>query len=499
MGTLSKLRRLVLREGVSVREAAQRLGIARNTASRWLALVDVTEPRYPKRVPAKSILEPFKEQMILWLKADLHRGKRDRRTTKEIFEAIRELGYVGSRGPVYEYCKYWREQQKTTPRHAGFVPLSFELGEAFQFDWSCEYAVVEGQRRRLEVAHIKLASSRAFLMVAYYAQSHEMLFDAHRRAFEVFGGVPKRGIYDNMKTAIDKVGSGKQRSINARFEAMTGHYLFEPEFCNRAAGWEKGIVEKNVQDRRRDIWRDAGERRWGSLDELNAWLVKSCLKTWDESNHPELTQFKVVDIWRDEQTRLMPCPAPFNGYIEQPLTVSPTSLIFYQRNRYSVPCEWINKIVSLRAYPAHLLVVGPEGETVSLKRCFERDQTIYDWTHYITLIERKPGALRNGAPFKGMPEPLKELQRQLLRHQGGDRVMAQVLSAVTLHGLDPVIVAVEIALQSGRVSGEYVLNVLSRLQEPISTKADIPTQIELAEPSKADVHRYDSLRSTKEI
>ena len=157
MGTLSKLRRLVLREGVSVREAAQRLGIARNTASRWLALVDVTEPRYPKRVPAKSILEPFKEQMILWLKADLHRGKRDRRTTKEIFEAIRELGYMGSRGPVYEYCKYWREQQKTTPRHAGFVPLSFELGEAFQFDWSCEYAVVEGQRRRLEVAHIKLA------------------------------------------------------------------------------------------------------------------------------------------------------------------------------------------------------------------------------------------------------------------------------------------------------------------------------------------------------
>ena len=92
MGTLSKLRRLVLREGVSVREAAQRLGIARNTASRWLALVDVTEPRYPKRVPAKSILEPFKEQMILWLKADLHRGKRDRRTTKEIFEGIRELG-----------------------------------------------------------------------------------------------------------------------------------------------------------------------------------------------------------------------------------------------------------------------------------------------------------------------------------------------------------------------------------------------------------------------
>jgi transposase len=92
--------------------------------------------------------------------------------------------------------------------------LSFELGKAFQFDWSCEYAVIGGLRRRLEVAHIKLAAIRAFLMVAYFTQSHEMLFDAHARAFTAFGGIPKRGIYDNMRTAVDKVGVGsKQRSV----------------------------------------------------------------------------------------------------------------------------------------------------------------------------------------------------------------------------------------------------------------------------------------------
>ena len=100
------------------------------------------------------------------------------------------------------------------------------------------------------VAHIKLAASRAFLLVAYFTQTHEMLFDARARGLAVFGGVPARGIYDNMKTAVDKIGKGKQRSVNARFEAMTGHYLFDHEFCNRAAGWEKGIVEKNVQDRK---------------------------------------------------------------------------------------------------------------------------------------------------------------------------------------------------------------------------------------------------------
>jgi len=494
VGTLSKLRRLVRRDGVSVREAARRLGLSRNTAAKWLAQDEMVEPRYPKRVGAASILDPYKEQLAIWLKADAHRGKRDRRGTKAMFEALRALGYGGSRGPVYEFCKRWREAQENAPRHAGFVPLSFELGEAFQFDWSCEYAFIAGLRRRLEVAHTKLAASRAFVLVAYYAQAHEMLFDAHARAFALLGGVPKRGIYDNMKTAVDRVGTGKQRSVNARFEAMTGHYLFEAEFCNRAAGWEKGIVEKNVQDRRRGIWREAGERRWASLDELNGWLLQACRDAWGEMAHPEWPQLTVADVWQDEQARLMPCPSPFDGYVEQPVRVSATALIHYQRNRYSVPCEWVNCVVSLRAYPDRLLVVGPEGECVTLARSFERDQTIYDWTHYISLIERKPGALRNGAPFKTMPEPLQQLQRQLLRHPGGDRVMAQVLTAVTLHGLEAVLVAVELALQSSRVSAEHVLNVLSRLKEQRQGLEVVSTSLRLAEPPQADVQRYDALR-----
>jgi transposase len=107
--------------------------------------------------------------------------------------------------------------------------MSFELGDAFQFDWSCEYVFVGGLRRRLEVAFTKLASSRAFWLTAYPAQSHEMLFDAHARAFQALGGIPRRGLYDNMKTAVDKVGVGKLRSVNAHFQAMCSHYLFEPE------------------------------------------------------------------------------------------------------------------------------------------------------------------------------------------------------------------------------------------------------------------------------
>jgi len=139
------------------------------------------------------------------------------------YEALQVQGYSGSRGPVYTFAQRWWQERGNAVRGAGFVPLSFELGAAFQFDWSCEHLFIGGLRRRLEVAHTKLAASRAFCLVAYYSQAHEMLFDAHARAFALFGGVPRRGIY-NMKTAVDKVGQGKQRSINARFEAMTRQY-----------------------------------------------------------------------------------------------------------------------------------------------------------------------------------------------------------------------------------------------------------------------------------
>jgi hypothetical protein len=152
------------------------------------------------------------------------------------------------------------------------VPLSFALGEAFQFDWSEEGLLIGGIYRRMQVAHLKLCASSAFWLVAYPSQGHEMLFDAHTRAFSALGGVPRLGIYDNMKTAVDKANKGKGRTVNARFAVMRAHYLFDPDFCNVAAGWEKGIVEKNVQDSRRRIWLDAQDHQFHSFEALNAWL-----------------------------------------------------------------------------------------------------------------------------------------------------------------------------------------------------------------------------------
>ena len=318
-----------------------------------------------------------------------------------------------------------------------FVPMSFEMGDAFQFDWSCEYVVIGGLRKRLEVAHTKLAASRAFVLVAYFTQSHEMLFDAHNRAFAVLGGVPRRGIYDNMKTAVDRVGIGKAREVNVRFAALVSHYLFEAEFCNPAAGWEKGQIEKNVRDSRHRLWHTAPA--FENLAALNDWLRQRCVALWSEIAHPDQSGKTIAEVWQEERTHLMALPRPFDGFIEHAKRVSPTCLVHVDRNRYSVPASYANRPVSVRVY-ADRLVVAAEGQIIAehvriIERSHQACRTIYDWRHYLSVLQRKPGALRNGAPFTEMPTAFRQLQGQLLRHPGGDKEKMPIAEIIRLFDL----------------------------------------------------------------
>ena len=498
MGMLAKIRRMHLRENLSIREIAKRCSLSRNTVRQWLRESEMTEPKYQER-QSTSVVDPYIGQLRQWIQADGHRAKRDRRTAKVMFQAIQAQGYPGSYVRVAIHVRKLRQEISDAPNRSAFVPLTFVHGEAFQFDWSCEYAWIGGLRRRLEVAHCKLASSRAFWLVAYFTQSHEMLFDAHTKSFEAFGGIPRRGIYDNMKTAVDKVHKGKERTVNARFNAMCGHYLFEPDFCNVASGWEKGIVEKNVQDRRRQIWVEVADQRWTSLAQLNDWLAERCQSAWEAMAHPQWPAMTVAEVLQDERLQLMPMPKRFDGYVEQPVRVSSTSLIHFQRNRYSVPTPYAHRVVSLHIYPESLVLVADGEEIARHVRSFDRYLTLYDWQHYIALVSQKPGALRNGAPFLTMPESLQSLQRHLLKHPGGDRVMAQVLSAIPLHSLEAVLVAVELALESGRPSGEHVLNVLGRLKGPAPQETIVSSPLVLQEEPQANVSRYEQLRMNSEV
>ena len=491
MEMFGKIRRMYLRDKLSLHEITKRTGLSRNTIRKWLRTDEKAAPPKYRRRREPGKLNAFHATLEQALKADSHRPKQNRRTAKDLYAQIKADGYAGGYSQLTAFIRNWRNGEGKKP-HA-FVPLKFELGEAFQFDWSEEGLVVGGIYRRMQVSHLKLCASRAFWLVAYPSQGHEMLFDAHTRSFTALGGIPRRGIYDNMKTAVDRVNKGKGRVINARFAVMCAHYLFDADFCNVASGWEKGVVEKNVQDSRRRIWLDAQNQRFGSFAELNAWLGERCLALWGELHHPEYKEFSVAEMLEQELAHMMPMPSSFDGYVEKAARVSSTCLINVQRNHYSVPCELAGQMVSTRLYPGRVVVVAIDAIVASHDRLTERDHILYDWQHYIPLVARKPGALRNGAPFADMPAPLKQLKFGLMRHKGGDRVMAQVLAAVPTAGLDAVLVAVELVIESGALSAEHVLNVLARLNaSPLPPSVE--TSLQLNEAPLADTGRYDGLR-----
>ncbi len=497
---LSVIRRWHFRDGIGIREITRRTGLSRNTVRKYLQSGDL-EPKYKPRT-GRSKLDEYEATLSSWLHRESRRSRKQRRSVKQLYQDLVKLGYTGSYDRVAAYARSWREQHRQSRGQSGnrtYVPLRFAPGEAFQFDWSEDYVVVGGRHTKLQIAQFKLCHSRAFYLRAYLAQTHEMLFDAHNHAFRVFGGVPERGIYDNMKTAVNKVGRGKRREVNVRFQALVGHYLYEPEFCNPAAGWEKGQIEKNVRDVRHRIWHQAPE--FGDLAALNAWLEERCRDLWQQNPHAEQANRTIEAVWQEERSSLMPVNAPFDGYIAHTKRVSSTCLIAFENNRYSVPAPFANQAVSLHVYAQELVIVAEGHEVARHIRVFSRDKrqggrTVYDWRHYLAVVQRKPGALRNGAPFHELPAGFRQLQAILVKREGGDREMADILALVLHHDEAKVEQAVEMAMQGGMAGKQHVLNCLHRLEQaPRPEPVRPPEPLRLIEEPVADTGRYDGLRA----
>ena len=500
MDLLSVIRRWRFRDRLPIREIGRRTGLSRNTIRKYLRSGEV-EPKF--KVPERpSKLDPYADQLSGWLRIEAGKSRKQRRTVKQMHADLVELGFDGSYGRVAAFARKWKAQlqyEQQTSGRGTFVPLVFAPGEAFQFDWSEDWAIIAGERVKLQAAHTKLSHSKAFIVRAYPLQTHEMLFDALTQAFRLLGGVPQRGIFDNMKTAVDRIGAGKIRQVNARFAALASHYLFEPEFCNPASGWEKGQVEKNVQDARRRLWQKMPA--FPDLAALNTWLEERCLEQWSQVQHGTLPG-TIADVHAAELASLMEMGRPFDGFVELTKRVSPTCLVHFERHRYSVPASFANRPVSLRVYPDRIVIVA-EGQVLCEHRRLItrahhlRGQTVYDWRHYLAVIQRKPGALRNGAPFTEMPEAFRQLQAYLLRHPGGDREMVDILSLVLHHDEQAVLCAVKLALEAGVPTKTHILNLLHRLidgKDGNPPRIDAPQALTLHREPKADVARYDALR-----
>ena len=491
--TIGRIRREHLVKGKGIKAIARDLKLSRNTVRKVLRS-DTTSFEYERAVQPQPKLGPWRDQLDALLLGNEGKAARERLTLIRIFETLRGLGYDGSYDAVRRYAKVWRRERGATTAQA-YVPLSFAPGEAYQFDWSHEIVLLNGVTVTVKVAHVRLCHSRMLFVRAYPRETQEMVFDAHDRAFAFFKGTCTRGIYDNMKTAVETIFVGKERLYNRRFQQMCGHYLVEPAACTPASGWEKGQVENQVGLVRERFF--TPRLRFKTYEELNAWLLDQCIAYAKAHPHPEERERTVWQAFEAERPSLVPYAGRFDGFHAVPASVSKTCLVRFDNNKYSVAASAIGRPVEIRAY-ADRIELRQDGRPVGEHaRCFGRDQTRFNPWHYVPVLARKPGALRNGAPFKDwvLPASLTQVWRKLAAMADGDRQMVEILTSVLSDGLAAVEAACAEALGQGVHSSAVILNILARRREiaaPITIMT--PEALKLKHAPTADCARYDSLR-----
>ena len=472
METIRKIR-LALSKGMSIREASRKFNKSRKTI-RKIIQTEATSFSYHRKKEHYPALEGYREALEALLEAETAVAASKRRTILSLYEELQGKGYAGSYSSVRRYARKWQGNQ--APLSTVYIPLSFGKGEAFQFDWSSEEVAIDGVVLRAGVAHFRLCYSRMSFIVAYPLQKMEMVLDAHVRAHDFFGGLCGRGIYDNLKTVVTKIFRGKEREFNARFLECSSHYLFDVEACTPAAGWEKGQVERQVQTLRKGFF--LPRLSFESFAALNVYLHDRLIAYAKTKMHPEKRDCSIYAVFEEEREFLRKTALPFDACLAQEVRVSPQCLVSYERNRYSAPCAYANRSVQLRVYAGHIRFYADSHCIAEHTRVFGRDKTICDPLHYLPVLERKPGALRNGLPFREwrLAPGLQTLRDTLEKTKGGDRQLAGILAAIPQYGEDAVNVACELALEAGLTSKDAVLNILCRTTEDIPARDMAPPE-----------------------
>ena len=493
--TIGRIRREHLVQGKSIKEIARDLRISRNTVRKILRSGE-TSISYEREVQPRPRLGRWKTDLDRMLTTNVGNAVRERLTLIRLFEELRALGYEGGYDAVRRYARLW-SRDHASQTAAAFVPLSFAPGEAYQFDWSHEIVVMNGATVTVKVAHMRLCHSRMMSARAYPRETQEMVFDAHERAFAFFRGACTRGIYDNMKTAVDAIFVGKDRRYNRRFLQMCSHHLVEPVACTPASGWEKGQVENQVGLVRERFF--TPRLRVKTYDELNAWLTDKCVAYAKAHPHPDRPEQTVWEVFEEERPKLVPYRGRFDGFHALPASVSKTCLVRFDNNKYSVNASAVGRPVEIHAY-ADRIIIRQDGRAVAEHaRRYGRGETIYDPWHYVPVLARKPGALRNGAPFKDwvLPGALERVRRKLAGSDDGDRQMVAILAAVLTDGLPAVEAACARATSEGVHSSDVIINILARQRDPGPAATILtPDALKLRHAPLADCARYDQLRST---
>jgi transposase len=450
-----RVRRMHLEEGMSVREIRRRTGLNRRTIAKMI--VQGAPEEYKRSKIHRPKLGPFMPVIDRILETDARAPVKQRHTAQRILERLtEEHGYRGGYTQVRLYVK-----QALVRLKERFVPLELGAGVA-QADWGEAWVQEGGDRRKIQLFVMTLPWSNARFVAAFPRATQEFFFEGHLKAFEFFGGVPRRIIYDNLKSAVTKVFKGRRRDLNAAFETFSGHYLFEASFCNVRRGNEKGHVEGGVKWAQRSLMTPIPA--WTDWARFNESLERQCGKALERPARPE--GCNTAQKLEEERAHLHPLPtlAPHIGR-PRPAQVNSLCLVHFDSNAYSVPSGFAHHEVMVRADVARVEIYHRTERIAAHCRSHKRGQTLYEPWHYLALVEQRPRTLDDGAPMKRLelPECFGVLRRRMesgQEYSRGTRAYIRVLRLLERHPVEEVGRAVERALALGAPEEEAVKNLL---------------------------------------
>jgi transposase len=477
------IRRKVLLDGLSQRDVARELGHSRKTVAK--ALVHASPPGYQMSVDRKSpVMDRYRALIEQWMEEDKTAPPKQRHTAQRIYERLRdEHEFTGNEGTARRFVAKLKAQQ---PREA-FMPLLFEAGEEAQVDWGEAKVIENGMQRTVQLFCMRLSHSKASFVYPYERATMEAFLDGHMRAFEFFGGVPKRLAYDNLKSAVTHVGRGRERKLNERFMQLRSFYLFDTRFCNIASGNEKGDVENLVKRSQRTYLTPVPEVTSIGTD-LAQRLRESCerdlLKTDDHQ-----TQSRA---WLLEKERMAFVPLPasvFSACREESTHVTKQLLVRFDGNEYSVPTEHAHQPCVVRGFVDRVEIEVNHQQVAVHPRCYGQGEFVLEPVHYLKLLERKPGSLDNARPFKQRGQgdywgdELGAMRKELEYRQPGGAGTGQFIEILQLalkHPMEAVKRAVGVCVDRRAYSAAAVLNVLRNEPQRPLTRLDLSGRGELS-------------------
>jgi transposase len=437
----AEIRRRVLVDGVSKRQ------ILRETGMHWTTLEKILRHSQPpgyrdSRPRAKPKLGPFLDRIAQILGEDKHAPRKQRHTAKRIFQRLRDEGYRGGYTVVKEAVRDLRLKGREV-----FVPLLHRPGEA-QVDFGEAVIKAAGRLRKAAFLVMALPHSDAFFVRAYDRECTETFWDGHARAFDFFGGVPRRITYDNSRVMVARIVGPRQRELTRGFLQLESHYLFDHHFCRVERPNGKGVVEGTVKFARLNFLVPVPQVR--DLDELNAYLLGRCRDDLDRRvrGHPATKRV----LLEEDRAAFLPLPAaPFDACRKGSTTANSLSLVRFDDNDYSVPVRYAHHPIVVRAYADRIVLCHGGREVAEHRRKWGREGVSYDPVHYLALPERKPGAFDFARPLEGweLPGCFEVLRRRLEAERDGDgtREFIRVLLLREKHPLDRLARAVEEGLR----------------------------------------------------